>query len=502
VLSPKDWNNKETGEPFWDNQWLIDRCRDAQFRSNNVLDIWARYHCKSTIKTFALTIFQLIADPSETIGIFSITKYIAEGFLRQIKVELEENELLKTLYPDIFYWEPSTESNLWTVEKGFNIKRPTNTNTANVEALGLVGSSYAGKRFSRQKYDDMVTEDSITSPEMIQKTTAGWELSMNTGMPGTVREYTGTFYGYGDTYHTVVKRGITLRLFPCYEVLPESQFQESTGLPVDLKLDYDKPTLFSAEHLREREREMGARTFGVQMLCNPNAALAAGFKLEWFRTYSGFPHETAKNKPKIILVDSANDKKKDSAYTAMWVLALGQDGVAYVVDGIRDRMDLQERTNALFNLHQRWKPLEVRYERYGMMVDVAHIQHVMHERHYHFNIIEVKGNTKKDDRIARLVPWFTTGKIYFPEELPYVNMEGEQVDLVEDFKEVEYKQWPTGVYKDMLDSLARMADPDLPLPWPMEEDFFDVSATNRWKRKFDNRRRKHRDNYENNWQVA
>jgi phage terminase large subunit-like protein len=418
VLSPKDWVDKETGKPFWDNQWFIDRCRDTQFRSNNVLDIWARYHCKSTIKTFAFTIFQLINDPSETIGIFSITKMVAEGFERQIKTELEENELLKTLWPDIFYWDPQNESNLWTVEKGFNVKRPTNTNTANVEALGLVGSSYAGKRFSIQKYDDMVTEDSITSPEMIEKTTAGWELSMNTGMPGTRREYTGTFYLYGDTYHEVVRRGITLRLFPCYEIDKEnSKFQENTGLPVDMKLNYDKPTLFSQAHLLEREKEMGARTFGVQMLCNPNAALAAGFQMEWFQTYPGFPHEAGKNKPKIILVDSANDKKKDSSYTSMWVLALGQDGVAYVVDGVRDRLDLNERTNALFSLHQRWKPLEVRYERYGMMVDVAHIQYVMHERHYHFPILEVKGNTKKDDRIARLVPWFSTGKIYFFQRL-------------------------------------------------------------------------------------
>jgi phage terminase large subunit-like protein len=513
VLSPREWRScancgdkwnrtTETCEfcgceedrPFWDHQWLLERCRDAQYDSANVLDIWARYHCKSTVKTFALTIFNFINDPNETIGIFSITKTNAEAFLRQIKQELETNELLRTLYPDIFYWEPAKESLHWTVSNGFNIKRTINSNTSSLEALGLVDSNYAGKRFSRQKYDDVVTEASVTSPEMVEKTTQGWELSMATGMPGTIREYTGTFYAYGDTYHEIVRRGIRLRLFPCYKLLKEqSKFQPHTGLPLELKYDDTAPTLFSKKHLEERERELGHITFGCQMLCNPSAGMAQGFELANFKQYRGEPHEVAKGKPKIILVDSANDKKKDSDYTCMWVLALGQDGVAYVVDGVRDRLDLDERTDVLFDLHARWKPIEVRYERYGMMVDVAHIRTIMDYRHYHFDIIEVKGNIKKDDRIARLIPWFATSKIYFPMTLPYVTRNLEETDIVQVFLEEEYLRWPTSIYRDMLDALARLIEPEHPLPWPTEDDFFDTAATNRWRRKFGQRQRRIRE---------
>jgi phage terminase large subunit-like protein len=502
VLSPREWKDKETGLPFWNKQWLIDRCRDAQFDNHDVLDVWSRFHCKSTIKTFALTIFELIQNPNETIGIFSITKGNAEGFVMQIKTELEQNEMLKSLFPDVFYWDPAKESTLWSLQKGFNVKRTSNTNTANVEPQGLVDSNYAGKRYSIQKYDDVVTEASVTSPDMVEKTTQGWELSMGTGMPGTRRQYTGTFYAYGDTYHTIVERGIKLRLHPCYEVdYDKSTFDKSTGLPLELHYFDDKPSLFGGEFLRELAASMGPITFGCQLLCNPSAGLVSGFKLEWFRTYTGETWDVARDRPRVILVDSANEKKKGSDYTCMWVVALSDNGIAYIVDGIRDRLNLRERTDALFDLHQRWKPLEVRYERYGMMVDVEHIREVMNQRHYHFDIIEVKGNTKKDDRIARLVPWFNAGRVYFPATLPYVNYEMEEVDLTEQFLKEEFLKWPTGIFKDMLDSLARLREPDHPLPWPSDREAQKKADTLKWRRQFA-RRRNSTMSQKGDWQAA
>ena len=41
-------------------------------------------------------------------------------------------------------------------------------------------------------------------------------------------------------------------------------------------------------------------------------------------------------------------------------------------------------------------------------------------------------------------------------------------DLVRDFIEEEYYPFPTCLHKDMLDSLSRIAEPDLRLAWPKE----------------------------------
>ena len=42
-------------------------------------------------------------------------------------------------------------------------------------------------------------------------------------------------------------------------------------------------------------------------------------------------------------------------------------------------------------------------------------------------------------------------------------------NLVHDFIEEEYYPFPVSLHKDMMDSLARIAEPDLKLIWPMPE---------------------------------
>ncbi len=45
--------------------------------------------------------------------------------------------------------------------------------------------------------------------------------------------------------------------------------------------------------------------------------------------------------------------------------------------------------------------------------------------------------------------------------------EGKSVDLMQVFREEEYKAFPVSLHDDMLDALARIEEPDLNLAWPM-----------------------------------
>jgi hypothetical protein len=83
----------------------------------------------------------MLRDPEITIGIFSHTKPVARKFLLQIKQELETNEDLKRVYPDVFWDDPRKESPAWSEDKGIVVKRKSNPKEATLEAHGLVDGS-------------------------------------------------------------------------------------------------------------------------------------------------------------------------------------------------------------------------------------------------------------------------------------------------------------------------------------------------------------------------
>jgi hypothetical protein len=120
-------------------------------------------------------------------------------------------------------------------------------------------------------------------------------------------------------------------------------------------------------------------------------------------------------------------------------------------------------------LHRKWRPTEVRYEEYGLQADIEHINDRMRRENYRFQIKKVGGRVSKTDRIKRLVPLFENGRIWLPESLNVTNREGRSEDLVNVFVEQELMAFPVGAHDDMLDALARIAEPELQLRWPGKE---------------------------------
>ncbi len=450
---------KDANKPF-----VYDRCREVEANPNGHLDLWSREHYKSTVITFALTIQDTLKDPEVTFGIFSHTRPIAKGFLEQIKRELENNTFLKNLFPEILFQDPRNESSKWSLDSGLIVKRKTNPKEATIEAWGLVDGQPTSKHFKIRLYDDTVTRESVTTPEQIHKTTEAWEMSINLGSIGGYARYIGTRYHLNDTYKVMIERGsVKPRIYPA------TDDGTMTG----------KPVLFSQEVLDEKRRDMGPYTFGTQMLQNPVADNAMGFKKEWLRYYKNLGDTSKWNK--YLLVDPASAKKKSSDYTVMNVIALAPDGNRYLLDAIRDRLNLTERAAKVFELHRKWNPRAVGYEKYGMQADVEHIKYVMEQENYRFEIIELGGQMAKEDRIRRLVPIFEQGGFYLPEHLPFVNYEGKRLDYVDLFVNEEYLAFPVSGHDDMLDTSARITDPALNAVFPkIQTHFEDYQSSGSW----------------------
>lgn len=429
--------------------WVYGRVREVEAAPDNHVDLCARGHFKSSTITFGLTIQDILKNPEITVGIFSHTRPIAKAFLRQIMRELEGNEVLHAAFPDILWGTDVRKAPKWSEDDGIIVRRRSNPPEATVEAWGLVDGQPTSKHFQVLLYDDIVVEGSVTTPEMIEKTMRGLEQSYNLANEKFVRRFAGTRWHFNDAYRTVIDRGTAIA-----RERPGTDDGTETGNPV----------FWSREMMAQKRRDMGPYTFAAQILLNPKADSLKGFRREWLRHYTTLPKKTNN----YILVDPASSKKKGSDYTAMWVIGLGKDGNYYALDMVRDRLTLTERVERLMRLHRKWEPLQVRYEKYGAQADIEHIKTEQDKQGYNFDIIEVGGQTKKEDRIGRLIPLFEQGKIYLPKSLHVTDYQKTVVDLVHEFIESEFMPFPVGVHDDMLDSLARILEPDIDLCWPKE----------------------------------
>jgi len=463
IHTPEDMGAQIAGDLFFlllvgmgrkdlNRDFLFARCRDVQKEPDGCLDLWAREHYKSTIITVGKTIQDILLDPEITVGIFSHTRPIAKSFLKQIKREFEGNGLLQELFPHIRPPQ-GREKRTWSEDEGLIVQRASNPKEATLEAWGLVDGQPTGKHFSLLVYDDVVTRESVFSPEQIAKTTEAWELSLNLGTRGGTRRMIGTRYHLYDTYREILARGAAIaRIHPA---------------TLDGAME-GEPVLLSREELDAKRRDMGPYTFGCQMLMNPSADKAQGFCEEWLRFWEAREWQ---NMNRYILADPAGEKKRDSDYTAIWVVGLGEDGMYYAIDGIRDRLNLTQRARALMALHRKYRPLAVGYEKYGMQSDIEHIRFMQERENYRFAITELGGQMPKKDRIRRLVPLFEQGRFYIPARCPFRDAEGKARDMAQEFITEEYLAFPVSRHDDMLDCLSRILDPDLGAAFPMAMDW-------------------------------
>lgn len=446
-----------------ERDWCYARCREVEAEPDGRLDLWSRFHYKSTIITFAGSIQEILRDPDVTIGILSYNKPIAHKFVDQIRRALESKDLV-ALFPDVLWERPPRQN--WSTQGGLIVKRRSNPKEPTLSGSGLVDGQPIGAHYALRIYDDVVVPSSVSTPEQIQKTTGAWELSLALGTDDGGRAwYAGTRYHVNDTYSEIIKRGSLV---------------ERRRVCVD---GGGNPLMMDRTALERLRADMGAYTWGAQMLQNPVGAGVCAFREEWLCFYDTPPPRDTMNV--YVFVDGANAKKKSSDYTTMIAVGYCQDGNRYVLDIEHDRMNLSERTQRLFAMNRAWRPNCTFWEQVGAMSDVQHVVLEQDRLGWHFPVVQLPHHTPKDQRIRSLQPEFEQGRMWLPRRLRKVRVDGSVHDPVEEFVKDEYMTYPIVAHDDMLDPLADINDPPVlasaSFPKPREEGVSESSANTSWR---------------------
>lgn len=419
--------------------WVLERCREVERDPDERLDLWSRGHFKSTIITYAGVAQFVLAHPEQSVCIMSYKAGAAEAFASQIKGAFERNDVLLDCFPDVLWADrPDHRGDQWTTSD-FTVRRKTNRKEASVSTSGLVSGMRTGGHYDLLVYDDTVTPESVTTPDMIRKTTDAWSMSLNLGTLGHTRHwYIGTRYAMFDTY---------------YEMLKTGTIKERRHVCIDAE---GNPVLLPRAEFDKKRAEMTSKDWASQMMQTPVGDGELLMKEEWVRQYDE-PPQIPMNV--YVFVDTAQKQTKTSDYTVMWVVGFGKDGRYYALDLVRDKLVQSQRCDALFELVERWRPLCVFYEENAAPDDPAYIREQMRRRgNFDLRAFRQKpSDGSKRTRIETLEPLFREGLVWLPQTMRRRLADGTWRDLVADFLRDEFLAYPQVVHDDMMDALSAIS---------------------------------------------
>lgn len=246
--------------------------------------------------------------------------------------------------------------------------------------------------------------------------------------------------------------------------------------------EYLFPEMYPPEWYEAQYATMGPSMAAALLDCNPVGEGNRVFNPEWVQTYTVMKNSDTMKK--YILVDTANSKKigktADPDFTVMQVWGLGKDQNYYLLDALRDRLDLKERTDAIFSLVERWQPHIVFWESVGAMADTQHIKLEMQTRMFHFSVIELSQRVPKPDRIQWLVPLFEARKIWLPTRILRLRSDGTSYDFVSEFIMDEYQNYPACRHDDMIDCAANLCHPTFTSSTAFPKDIQSANSKKGW----------------------
>ena len=297
--------------------------------SNKRLVIAApRGFAKSTIISRFYPLWLAVFGKAKDITLISASETLAIGFLRDIKREIESNQMIKDMFGDL-------RTDKWT-ENLIILKTGTI-----IRARGA-GGQIRGFRPDVIVCDDIETDESVESEEQ-RKKLKDWlfKACINTLLPD------GQFIIIGTIIHPlsvladllVMDNGWEKRKYQAYANGVEEAGKELWG------------ELWTHDKLQIRKHEIGSWAFSAEYLNNPIANETAPVKEGQIRYWKDLPKQYSC----VIAVDPAYSDDETADYKVAVVVAMDSQQNRYLLHYTRTHAPIGEFQDSIINLFLRYK---------------------------------------------------------------------------------------------------------------------------------------------------
>lgn len=420
-------------------------CEFLQRDKKKKLILMPRGMFKTSLCSIAYPLWRLTKDPNLRILIVSEVHTRATRILREIKGHLAQS----TRYTLIFGDKKSGE--VWKEDEVLLKGRTRNVKEGSITAAGL-DTLGAGPHYDIIIVDDPQSNLNTGTKDQIDKVWDQFLLMLSLLEPNGELFVVMTRWHKGDVAGRIIRDQRS-----DYDIIiKEAYRRDEKG---DLTEEPLCPEVLSKKFLSETRRAQGPYIFSGQYLNNPVPADEAKFMPGWIRFYKKAPQLLRVT----MTVDPASRQRKDSDYTVMLVQGMDVHRRRYVLDIVRDRMSPKQTIETLFAMMDKWNPVRIGFEAVGFQETYRQfIEDERRRRGYTTSIEEMHPKAfRKEERIQRLIPFYESSLIMWPEHCFRRVVDGQIKDMIEVFRE-EYESFPNGEHDDIMDAQAYQMDIEAP----------------------------------------
>jgi len=387
-----------------------------------IVDVEPREHAKSTRMSLAYPLWRVLTGKSRFILLLSASQEMANLFLENIKVELEENERILEDFGDLK--GDKWKSDFITLKNG----------TA-IVSKGA-GASMRGIRF-RQYRPDLVIADDIMKDDLANSAAQRDKL---------YRWFKRVVMALGkDAFIVVVNTifhndDLPSRLL---REIESGELKNWLGLRFSAITPEGKPlwpAKWSLEDLEKKKRALGSIHFATEYLNEPLSDEDRLFKEEWITYYRDTELPPLEDLQVSVGVDPATGKQHGD-FSAIVVVGKDKKGVIYVLYTYIRKVSPTTLMEELFRVYKQFSPRVIVFEEVAFQeVFKKWILEEGSKRGLHLPVKGVKPKGSKEVRATALAPLMENGLLKFKEN---------QKELIE-----QLLTFPKGTHDDAVDALV------------------------------------------------